>query len=338
MRFALALFALGLIGCREPDKGNAASRAPTGPAPIAIDLDESLRTNLSKLALGRLSAQLAAPSVDAYIDQLLENMAFPEHVARSLVLGWIVHTPDEAASQLLKLQSFQAQIDGRQQTIYHLLEPCEPKQAVDVQPWWNAQTTIKVCPSAYAPDRVTDPETGFRCGSKNQVDQLRNLGAQRTADGKPLDGRGTYCGCGPQLVFCVPDEATRNQMAVALQREAIETIARVVQEDRPLEDAFIGNATYRDSKADFFYQRPRMLAGELAAVTVDNSPAGWRPRQETWPGQHAGIFTAYHLLHLTDGVRDRMRDYFSLAWCKELGSHGATAEQMLALGVTDLRG
>jgi len=319
----------------------ACGRGDPPPPPVdGTPAREALASQLAKLALGappplalRGQVPLFDTYIDTYIDALLARDELADHVAGAIVLGPIVSTIDEAAAQLIKLRTFDA--GGRR--IHYLVDRCNPDDAVSVRPWWNAGT-IAICPRAYAPTHRIDPHTGYRCGSRNQVDQLRNLVARQTAERTAVSEDATYCGCGPALVFCVPDDDTRTAMARALEAEVTGTVAQLVREDRPLEEAFTRNETYRDSAADFFYQRSRLLAGEIDTLpSVEHDTPAWRPRPESWPGQHAGILTTYHMLYLSDGIRDRMRDLFSILWCSDRGSHGATAEAIYGLGVTDLR-
>jgi len=343
MRIA-ALALVACIGCRDSRKPVEATPPATttaAVAPLAEAADTALLENLAKLAVGtppppELLEGARRQPVEVFIDALIASPMFSDYAARALVLGSMIQTPNEAALELLKLHDFETEINGKKERIFHLLEKCDAKDAVQVQPWWGTEK-VWICAKSYEPTHLIDPETHYRCGSKNQTDQLRNLAALESAENQPITMH-SYCGCGPSLVFCTPDDEIRQDVLSSLENEATDTIANVVKEDRPIEDAFTKNETFRDSKADFFYQRTLLLQGVIKKLPpVDKSPPKWQPRRDVWPGQNAGVLTTMHMLHLTDGVRDRMRDYFLLLWCKDRGSHGATAEQVFALGVTSLR-
>jgi len=296
----------------------AACSTPATSAPVPHDSD-ALRAALARLAWGidsPLEQSMRDRPLEAYIDALVSDPAFAQYAAYRIMFGPIVDAPSHAAMHMVKLHTFDGVVGGKSQPIYHTRQKCDAKEAVLVRAWWEPSHDIAVCPSAYQPTHLIDPETGWRCGSTSQVDQLRHQTAQQTAQGQELYGKPIYCGCGPALANCIPDDAMRDRLISSSQHEVLSTTAKLIFDDRPFDEVFTQNATYRDGYADFFYARARLLAGEIKELPRVDAEPGVQPRAESWPGEHAGILTTYQFLHMTDGSRDRMRDYFAIAWCK----------------------
>ena len=319
----------------------AACSAPatSAPAPAPRD-DDALRSALSRIAWGfdsPLEQSMRDRPLEEYIDALVADPAFAHYAAYRIMFGPIVDAPSHAVLHMVKMHTFDGVAFGKSQPIYHTTQKCDPKDAVMVRAWWNSDHDIAVCPSAYQPTHLIDPQTGWRCGSTSQVDQLRHQTAQEMSHGEAQYDKPIYCGCGPALANCVPDDATRDHLIGSSQHEVLATTSKLIYDDRPFDEVFTENTTFRDGYADFFYERSRLFAGEIKELPRVDREASFEPRHESWPGEHAGILTTYQFLHMTDGSRDRMRDYFAVAWCKSEGSRGATAQQVNSLGVTDLR-
>src|SRR5262245_32300856 len=134
------LLTIGAFGCRDGKPQVEVKPPPPMAQPLAMDVDDALLVNLAKLAVGapppaELLDGARKQSIDVYIDALLAGDAASDYAAKEMVIGSMILAPDEAALDLLKLHSFEADVGGHRETIYHLLEPCDVKDAVAVQPW-----------------------------------------------------------------------------------------------------------------------------------------------------------------------------------------------------------
>ncbi len=180
-----------------------------------------------------------------------------------------------------------------------------------------------VCPDAHQPTHLRDPVTGWYCGGANLE-----------------SARSPFCGCGPNLMNCTRDDTQREAVRQALRQELVRTVAYVVEHDLPLARLFTMNETVRTGYSELYYQRWQVIEGKRAAVSdvrAFASAGQLAPRVETTPGQHAGLLTAPHLLLYGDTPRARMRNYFNDMWCVTPASVDVTTDQVLGLGVTDLR-
>jgi hypothetical protein len=129
-------------------------------------------------------------------------------------------------------------------------------------------------------------------------------------------------------------------MRRAFRDEVTATIAWIVDGDRPLSNVFTTNATFRTAYSELFYRRSLVVEGRASSVgDLGAWPAEGRlaPREESVLGEHAGVLTTPHVLLFGDTPRARMRNAYADMWCEVPRSVGATAEQVLGLGVTDLR-
>ena len=175
--------------------------------------------------------------------------------------------------------------------------------AVAVHPWWALDTAVLVCPDSYQPDHLKDAH-GWYCGG-------RNLG-EAPPSPKP------FCGCGPNLVNCMRDAAQSGAVVKSITFEVVKTLAYVVRENLPIDQAFTMNSTVRDGLADALYERWRVDTGEqshFVPILPLNAPAQLAPRYESIPGEHAGILTTQLALS-ADGGREQQRDMFGLLWCQ----------------------
>jgi hypothetical protein len=142
-------------------------------------------------------------------------------------------------------------------------------------------------------------------------------------------------------MWCTRDVDHWNRVKADVQREVTDTVAWVVNTDRPIEDLFTMNETVRNDNAEAVYRRARVLAGEAADKAYDRSDFpkgdGPQPRHEQVPGQHSGILTAPSMIFGSDALRGVMRNYFDYLWCTSQSSSRVTTEAVLGLDVVDLR-
>lgn len=309
--------------CRPAASTDGSDQLPPGPLEPPTEL---LLERLALLATQHIPepgqiAQVAA-AIDAdpgqlapYIDRLLRDRRFATEVAPAMLLP----PTDERMTDYV-LRSTRS---GDGEAIYYLRRPCAPEVAERVQPWWAADTTVRVCPDSYRPDYVSRPGTDWQCGSA----KLNRNAAQD-------------CGCGPHLASCFRDNAHREAVRASLRNENRQTVAWVVDHDLPIETLFTSNATYRDYSAELIYTNWRVLDGEAAAYPRPADWPGdgkWAPRAERRPGMHAGILTTPHTLFSADATRPLMRHLYEVLWCKTAASVHVDPATIWSLGVTDLR-
>ncbi len=300
------------------------------PPPRAADVDARLLEELALLAVGEppsedereaLRGRIARgeASIESYVASLLADPRFARAVAPDIVLN------KKAAdlSEEVPWETLKSLTSGAGQRVYYLRKPCDVRAAIAVHPWWAPATEVLVCADAYQPEHLREPKTGWYCGGDN-LDVVRS----------------TFCGCGPSLMNCARDDDANAELRRGLRIEAARTVAHVVERDAPLAEIFTTNETFRTAYSELFYQRWRIVRGEIATLP---DLSAWpqegklAPRAESQPGQHAGILTTPHILLFGDTPRARMRNAYDLLWCEPPASQRVATAQVLALGVTDLR-
>lgn len=342
----------------------ATAAAQTAPAPIPTAPRDSLTDlvdTLARLTTGaegtdRLHRVARSESVGAAIYELVNSRHFAAQGAQTMLFGSILDGTSELQIALIELRRSQHVIDGGAEQVYYLSKPCELATAVKVEPWWAPGQQVSICPDSYRPKVRRDRTRDIVCGSKNHADAItlerdRDVVAMTShasgdkGDNAPAENLADLppplaCGCGPRLIYCGPDQNVIANAGLSLHQEVSDTLSYIVQKDLPYRNFYVGNETYRNDIADIMYSRVEVQNGRspiVESATAGNLRSSWRTRKELFPGHHAGVLTALHVLHITDGVRDRMRDYFDMAWCANPDSHGATAERILELGITNLR-
>ena len=324
LRSTIALLAFAVAACG----GKRGSGPPRPPPPMTAErLDDLASLAIgSPLDPGRRQTVLAqlrsgALSIDRFADELVHDPQFSREIAPHLLLGYLETGPYSFVIFTL----IKDQIDG--QTVYFQSRAggartkCTLAQTVEVAPWWDLTTKVRVCPADYQPT------------------------ALRTKDGSSCSGitgggATTFeCGCGPNLINCTPDPEA---MQKSFLQETIGTIAHVVEHDLPLATVATTNYSFRDRNVAYAYERDHVYQGKIAHVPDLSSwpvEGKWAPRDEDWPGAHAGILTNRQFLWMTDGPRDRMRLYYERFWCKVPTSFGVDVDvfRKLVHGVADLR-
>jgi hypothetical protein len=321
----LPLFAL-IAACAVASSSAACAHPRLAASPERPQAHAPLRVlyDLAVMALGTspdeqtLERGATLPIAD-YVDSLLADPRFGRDVAPEVILNKrAVDLSEEAPWEVLRTTA-----PAATPPVLYLRAPCDAKLAESVHPWWDERGTVLVCPEAHQPTHLRDPKTGWYCGGDN------------------LDvRRSSFCGCGPNLMNCARDEAQNAEMRRAFRDEVTRTIGWIVSADQPLAGVFTTNATVRTSYSELFYRRWRVVSGAASSVgDLSAWPAEGKlaPRDETVPGEHAGILTTPHLLLYGDTPRARMRNLYFDMWCAAPGSVNVTADQVLGLGVTDLR-
>ncbi|HEX8109025.1 MAG TPA: hypothetical protein VF516_14935 [Kofleriaceae bacterium] len=129
--------------------------------------------------------------------------------------------------------------------------PCPKSAAVKVVPWWDPSTEVLVCPDSYRPN-VRMFAKDRDCGTLSDFQLL-------VATRSPQEN---ICGCGPNLIYCAPNEEIDWKIRGAAQAEFIDTIAYFIKSELPFQDILTTPATMRSRIGDFFYLKSRLLAGE----------------------------------------------------------------------------
>lgn len=268
-------------------------------------------------------------TVEQYIDELLASPAFAEVVAPELILGealvgWPLH---------VTRFSFVLETTPKSEgpPIYYLTKPCQRGAAVRVHPWWDLHGEVLVCPDAYRPGVW---RTRTSKDAEHSCDAL---------DASPVFGN-SGCGCGPNLIRCLRDDADLDERSASAHAELRGTVRYVVEHDLPFAALFSGRSTFHDRKMELTYRAWRIEAeqrsdGSLLA-DLDSWPVEgrWAERFESAPGEHAGLLTAPGILHYFADRRQRQWFIFERLWCTGASSNGATAHDVLGLGVASFQG
>ena len=323
---------LGLvIACRPEPRRPVAAPAPVDPElvrTLAV-LATSRAPSPAEIEQVRGRIDRGELTIPAYIDSLLASDAFVSDVAPLVILRQLMSQGALGAPEGWAL----SHTDGPD-PIYYLEEPCKPEQAVPVTPWWNLiegkNDPVKICPDAYKPEQWTvnvvkgEPETS--CWSE---------AGQSEPHG---------CGCGPNLLRCFTSQAHRDEFSDSLRDELRLTIAHEIAGERPLEEIFTSNATFRDRNAEY---QMRLYTAEAARRPLPEASlrelaswpreGKWAPREDLAPGENAGILTSPELIHYQLDRRQRMTAIYDVLWCDEPSSIGATPQSVLSIAGPDLQ-
>jgi hypothetical protein len=279
-----------------------------------------VRDHLALLALGRPleSAQRdRASSLDDYLEMLVRDPDFARIVVPRVLLGELNFGPlSYYGMHALK----STVVDG--QTVHHYRKPCALADSVEVVPWWDQSTRIRICSADYKPEGYKSKDGHYCSGT--------------------MVWSSPECGCGVKLVNCVRDSKHNAELIESLYQETIGTIAHLVGADAPLADVFTTVSSFRDRNTEYMRMRDKLYAGKIRDIPdLASWPAEgkWAPREELFPGAHSGILTNIQYLYISDGPRDRMRLVFARTWCSTPGSFGVTSAQFseLVAGHADIR-
>ncbi len=309
-------------------KQGAVERARGAPRPEAL-------TEMSLLATGKPLPQADVAdwtqkiakdprAVDAFIDKLLASDGFANEVGPDLMAG-------QLATQVghhVIMRSWLLRGGDKGAPLY-LREACKPTEAVTVTPWWDPSKEVKVCPEAYRPERFRSPQGGFCDGNQNAPDPAR-----------PKET--SWCGCGPAMMRCYPDETTFMSVRDSLANEVRATLREIIKGDRAPRDAYLSQATYRDRNAEFVLRRWEAEVREDASGLLEGLKAWpatgkWAERNERITGQHAGILTTPISVYKHTGLRGNMADMTEGLWCTGVESQSVKTETVLSLRGANIR-
>lgn len=292
-----------------------------------LDIMAAANSDPEVLTNWAFSIQSGDKSIDDFLDVLVESPGLGVQVAPSLIFGAYLNVHNYYVMPTgynLK----QSEPDDKGRVIHFIREPCKADEAVSVEPWWALDTKILVCPDTYRPERWTidvnehDYKSRMPLACDSQV-------------GSPEKESKSICGCGPNLIRCMPGVEQYMEHHASIKNEVRMTTAHVVENDMPLDQLFVGNETFRDRRAEFLYRRRRVGAlkiSDAASLLKDLAAwpdrGKWAPRSEVATGEHAGVLTSHQLLNWSPDRRQRQRQIFEIMWCAGRNSFGATTQKI----------
>lgn len=337
LRVVIAAIAFAAVACSNADVTKlppAKAAVPAAPPTTATVLTSMARlvggaTEQSSIDSWARRIDADAAQLDSFLDELLVNERFAKEIIPSMVFGSFVNVRNYyavPAAFVLK--------HGDGDAPLHLRAPCAAADAVAVAPWWNLKGSVRVCPDAYRPDKWT-------LGAGESDFPTQAVLACDSQVGSPEAETHSLCGCGPNLIRCLPDEDYYNELNRSLMNEVKGTVQHVVEHDLPMSSLFTSNETFRDRNVELYYRRQKIGSLEIADVKaelagIDSWPAGgaWAPRPEVSPGQHAGLLTAPQILHWLPDRRQRLRGYYEIMWCNLKNTFGATTQKVLEINAS----
>jgi hypothetical protein len=330
----LAVLFAPLAACQGSSATKPASRPEPTPSPRVeqpppLDVEE-----LTLLLAGRaptdeeraVGSKLSANSpetIERFVDSLLKDDGFNKDVGPRLIVGpKMLGTSAFALATNWVLHSYKQDTA----TVFYLRwkQKCTVNQAVKVKAWWSPDSPVLICPSSYLPERFENARKGIpkACDAVGPV-----------ADGL------TDCGCGPNLVRCLPDDAMWKKVTAALTSETKLTLAHLLAEDAPIQAMFTTNATARTRYAELIYRRWLVEDKKLDAIPGLDELQSWSVDQPRWaerpevvPGQHAGILTDPSIAFGSNGLRALMRLLLDTMWCSGEDSSHVDPQVVLTLG------
>jgi hypothetical protein len=251
-----------------------------------------------------------------YVKKLLSEPRFSGTVVPQILFkGTLRRRPWLIGSAYILQRTKEA--DG---AVYYLRKPCGVQEAVRVNPWWDLQSEVLVCPDSYRPTQF-EMTSKRRCDTSHEADP-------------------PTCGCGPNLMRCLQNRSQQNAFELSTRREVEGTISYVVDHELPIETVFTTRESFRDRNVEFLYQRWRVEAGELKSIGDYRdwpTDGKWAPRYESAAGEHAGLLTTPQVLYEETDIRQRQKVIYDLLWCKDPISGGASAQAMLSLGSSNFQ-
>jgi hypothetical protein len=313
----------------KPEAPEVQSRPPVNVDDVADEVALLLAGRAptsEERALGSKLSLTDSAANEQYVDALLATDAFVKEVGPRLVLG----------RRLLQISGFVLPrnwvlLNDKQgnETVYYLrwAQKCSAKDAVRVTPWWTPDKPVLICPTSYRPAMFESARTKHHCDA---------IG--------PVSDSETDCGCGPNLVRCLPDFAMWEKVEAAMAAESKATVAHLLAERAPIQSIYTTNPTARTRYAELIYRRWLVEDQKLKAIpgldelqTWSTDAPRWVERPEAVPGQHAGILTDPNTAFCVTGLRALMRTLIDTMWCTGEDSSNVETSVVLSLG-REIRG
>jgi hypothetical protein len=299
------------------------------PAPASPALDRSKLDHTSLLLRGRLvddaewQRWTARPSP---LEEIVDEILADPFLARDIAPALIFRNNLLRAARTLGMDGYQlvsSDIGG--EPVFHLGQGCKSEDTAPIKPWWDPAHPVKACKQVVRETvwHVTLP------GGTVQTCNVKLSTPKRLPE--------TPCGCGPNLVRCLPPDYVPTLIAQAAE-ELRATTAYVASTDQPLARLFTMNETWRQRDMELFYLRELVNSQEIAdPAPLFEAAMSWpadgklAPRADAAPGQHAGILTAPQIMYHVFDLRQRMRIIYEAMWCSGESAPGARPEDILRL-------
>jgi hypothetical protein len=175
---------------------------------------------------------------------------------------------------------------------------------VDVVPYWNPNTTVRVC--AFDAQDVAVSPIGTRCD---------------TLDGASDPG----CGCGPNLAWCRVGAASVRPIVEAFGTDLELRIAGIIDEDRSYLELFTGRTAYVNGPLVHYWKHhaevPAGVRNTPVPVAEEQLPDLAYTDVDTWVpvhlgSEHAGILTSPGFLLRFQTGRARATRFFDAFMCQ----------------------
>jgi hypothetical protein len=235
---------------------------------VSLDLRGIAPTTKEQEALS------AGKSIDAFVDEFMASEAFSTtffryHMdimrPREGIFG-----PKISFSKLVDLRGplRQAVYSSERFADERAAGACKGDKVVEVSPWWDRSTTVKVCARTAAVDVEVEVK-GKKMGCDTEAGQE--------------SGR---CGCGPHLVHCWID-AARRPVIDAMNEEMARLAMTVVQEDLPYSEVLTADWSMLDGNLEVAYGR---VWGKQRHLDDADAKKSWRKVDRGV--QHSGVLSS----------------------------------------------
>lgn len=192
-------------------------------------------------------------------------------------------------------------VDGVIQT--ETVDGDEREGYVTVTPYWDPTSTVKVC-AFDAQENALSP-SGNRCDTSQ--------------------GRGDAgCGCGPNLIWCVPNQVNR-EILQALAEDLRKRVYAVLQNDESLTELFESRRAFVNGPLVHYYKHlaevPSRITTVPLPVNLSSLPDLAYEDKETWveielPAYHSGLLTSPLYLVRFQTNRARANQFYNAFMCQ----------------------
>lgn len=218
---------------------------------------------------------------------------------------WYVYylAPTHRGAAMTNCTDYDADVNELNQPQSWLFHPNGGRDegAVDVNPWWDMDSTIRVC--AYDAQLTEVSEAGNDCST---------LAGQADID----------CGCGPNLIWCANDSSQRDVLD-SLSEAVSQRVRDVTRDDQPYSDILTTPSVYLNGPLVNYYRHRVSFSNTLSSpVAAEDLPELMPDDRGSWVevdvgDQYAGALTepGWLLRHQTN--RGRANRFFSEFLCGE---------------------
>ena len=298
--------------------------APAAPPPPTTPSDRELLRRLD-LKLGT-QGDIAVPDAlshdqrrelyRAFVRDRMKQPAFYESTFRALRL---IRGPGESPGVLPPLP-FTLKKSDSTPAVYYLEQPCKAKDQIDVEPWWDLGSKVRVCADSYRPEVVS-----YVAGGESTVwCDSTFYKAHRAWVTSP-------CKCGRNLMNCAPSSDVQRAIMKGFSDEQALTVQHVVEHHLPFGEILTLPESVRSGYGDLFYARSEFIAtGRWSYPKPESIAASLRPRPAAFD---AGILSTWFWMIDSDSHRVMAREIWDQFLCHPLASRNVTpAEILRAMG------